>query len=141
MSMDSPGSSHDVRDMDMSEATTDDPKLAPGEPLYSMEQFYCLWIGGCIFCFIYGKELDETIQCSNLFLYSFMLSAWSLLLAALQLPMQDSSRDSSSQMDISKLLANQSFVSSILASVCLLQFANYYFHLYPATKWENISIW
>lgn len=141
MSMDSPGSSHDVRDMDMSEATTDDPKLAPGEPLYSMEQFYCLWIGGCIFCFIYGKELDETIQCSNLFLYSFMLSAWSLLLAALQLPMQDSSRDSSSQMDISKLLANQSFVSSILASVCLLQFANYYFHLYPATKWENISLW
>ncbi|KAI5581927.1 hypothetical protein BDE02_07G050900 [Populus trichocarpa] len=65
MSMDSPGSSHDVRDMDMSEATTDDPKLAP----------------------------------------------------ALQLPMQDSSRDSSSQMDISKLLANQSFVSSILASL------------------------
>lgn len=65
MSMDSPGSIHDVRDMDMSEATTDDPKLAP----------------------------------------------------ALQLPMQDSSRDSSSQMDISKLLANQSFVSSILASL------------------------
>jgi predicted MFS family arabinose efflux permease len=68
--------------------------------------------------FIYGKELDETIQCPNLFPYSFMLSAWSLLLAAIQLPMQDSSRDSSSQMDISKLLANQSFVSSILASVC-----------------------
>lgn len=65
MAMDSPGSIHDVRDMDMSEATTDDPKLAP----------------------------------------------------ALQLPMQDSSRDSSSQMDISKLLANQSFVSSILASL------------------------
>lgn len=41
--------------------------------------------------------------------------------------MQDSGKDSSSQADMSKLLADQSFVSSILASVCLLHFLFIFF--------------
>ena len=40
-------------------------------------------------------------------------------LAALQLSVQEGSSDSTSQTDMSKLLADQSFVSSILASVCV----------------------
>ncbi|MBA0677610.1 hypothetical protein Goari_019009 [Gossypium aridum] len=39
------------------------------------------------------------------------------LALALQLSVQDSAKDSSSQADMSKLLADQSFVSSILASL------------------------
>lgn len=43
-----------------------------------------------------------------------------LVLAALQLSVQDSTNDQSNPTDMSKLLADQSFVSSILASVSLL---------------------
>ena len=41
-----------------------------------------------------------------------------LVLAALQLSVQDTGKDSTSQTDMSKLLTDQTFVSSILASVC-----------------------
>ena len=40
------------------------------------------------------------------------------LIVALKLSVTDSTKDSASQSDMSKLLADQSFVSSILASVC-----------------------
>ncbi|XP_039069622.1 26S proteasome non-ATPase regulatory subunit 4 homolog [Hibiscus syriacus] len=42
------------------------------------------------------------------------------LALALQLSVQDSTKDSSSQPDMSKLLADQSFASNILVSVCLV---------------------
>lgn len=45
------------------------------------------------------------------------------MLAALQLSVEDSSKDPAGQADMSKLLADQAFVSSILASVCLPQHA------------------
>lgn len=45
---------------------------------------------------------------------------WLFLVAALQLSVQEGAKDESSQMDMSNVLADQSFMSSILASVCLL---------------------
>ena len=53
-----------------------------------------------------------------MFLQNHPSDSW---LAALQLSVQEASSDSTSETDMSKLLADQSFVSSILASVRLLR--------------------
>lgn len=45
----------------------------------------------------------------------------SLLHAALQMSMQESTGEPSSQSDVSKVLEDQSFLSSILESVCVIE--------------------
>ena len=49
--------------------------------------------------------------------------------AALQLSVQDSTNDQASQPDMSKLLADQSFVSSILASVLCTRWTLSFFNI------------
>lgn len=58
------------------------------------------------------------IMLLSMFLQNHPSDSW---LAALQLSVQEASSDSTSETDMSKLLADQSFVSSILASVRLLR--------------------
>ena len=48
-----------------------------------------------------------------------LIISW--LHAALQMSMQESAGEPSSQTDVSKVLEDQSFVSSILESVCVIE--------------------
>lgn len=68
--------------------------------------------------FVHAKTLNNNLQDIGM-LFSDYPDSGHLLLEALQLSVADNTKDSSSQSDMSKLLADQSFVSSILASVCL----------------------
>lgn len=92
----------------------------------------CLWPGFCKYdtslypCCVVSVFviLCMMVRLDKYFLFmsiqNHLSDSW---LAALQLSVQEGSSDSTSQTDMSKLLADQSFVSSILASVCLHSFS------------------
>lgn len=73
--------------------------------------------------------------------YNSLLVSRHSLLVALQLSVADSTKDHTSQSDVTRLLADQSFVSSILASVCLinpLNFAFYSFDVYALYSFASV---
>nr|GMD51484.1 26S proteasome non-ATPase regulatory subunit 4 homolog [Ipomoea batatas] len=104
MSMDDSTTNITIRDADMPEAASEDQDLALGK-LSHCFLFYFFYF----FYFFYGSIhlhacMEACVPCTF----------WDL---TLQLSVQDSTKDQATPTDMSKLLADQSFVSSILASL------------------------
>lgn len=66
-----------------------------------------------------------TEKCDNICYFCMLII--SLLHAALQMSMQESAGEPSSQSDVSKVLEDQSFLSSILESVCPVEPSLWYY--------------
>lgn len=70
----------------------------------------------------------------------FDVFSWFFLVAALQLSVQGGAEDGSSHMDMSNVLADQTFMSTILSSVCLLLCNAFLCYLFKALHHLNFNV-